>query len=75
MVRPEAIRLDGSAENRIAARVVEVAFAGPMFQLVLAAGGTLLKAKLPSRAAGTGLAPGLELEVSFAAADARPVTE
>ena len=75
MVRPEAIRLDGSAENRLAARVVEVAFAGPMFQLVLAAGGTLLKAKLPSRAAGTGLVPGLELEVSFAAADARPVTE
>ena len=42
MVRPEAVRLDGAAENRIMARVVEVEFAGPMFQLVLAAGLSLI---------------------------------
>jgi spermidine/putrescine transport system ATP-binding protein len=74
MVRPEAIRLDGTADNRVAARVVEVAFAGAMFEVALDAGGTRLKAKLPSRALGAGLAPGSEIEVSFAAADARPVT-
>ena len=33
MVRPEAVRLDGTADNRVAARVVEVAFAGAMFEL------------------------------------------
>lgn len=74
MVRPEAVRLDGVAENRIMATVVEVTFAGPMFQVLLAAGETILKAKLPSRADGAGLTPGCEIEVSFAAADARPVT-
>ena len=75
MVRPEAIRLGRTSENRFAAEVVEVAFAGPMFQLTLAAAaGLRLKAKLPSRAEGAGLAAGSTVELGFAAADSRLVT-
>ncbi|MFO1039291.1 MAG: ABC transporter ATP-binding protein [Geminicoccaceae bacterium] len=75
MIRPEALHIDGAGENRLEARVREVEFAGPMFQLDLTVGDVPLKAKLPSRAAGAGFAPGTSVTLGLAAADARPVRE
>ena len=77
MVRPEAIRLDGSRRqpDRRPHRRGRLRRADVPARRS-AAGGTLLKAKLPSRAARRG--PGRRASsstVSFAAADARPVTE
>ena len=75
MIRPEALHIDGTGENRLHAFVQDVEFAGPMFQLDLTVGDVPLKAKLPSRAAGAGFAPGSSVTLGLAAADARPVRE
>jgi ABC-type Fe3+/spermidine/putrescine transport system ATPase subunit len=60
VVRPEAILIDPppALANRVQATVAEIAFAGPATQVLLRAGGTVLRARLPSRVGGPAFAAG-----------------
>src|SRR5262249_1783953 len=60
VVRPEAILIDppSGVANRLHATVAEIAFAGPATQVLLRAGGVVLRARLPSRVGGLAIAPG-----------------
>lgn len=57
-VRPEAIvvGIDDATENRFAARVVQATYLGESVQVTLDASGTTLRATVPERAGGAGLA-------------------
>ena len=71
LVRPEAIAIGaaaGGAENRIAVRVEDMSFVGPVSQIqvrAVARPDLALMVKLPSRAAGIPLAVGSETEIGW----------
>jgi thiamine transport system ATP-binding protein len=66
LIRPERIRLDGSLENRLRARLKGVEFLGDSSWAYLDWAGQELRVKL---AGATGPAEGEEVELSFASSD------
>ncbi len=83
VVRPEAIRLAAvgaltECDHRLAARVEEIGFVGPTYQIrvrPVADPSTTLLVKLPSQAAGPPAAVGEEVEIGWRLGDCRAVAD
>jgi spermidine/putrescine transport system ATP-binding protein len=77
LVRPEAIAIDGAAENRVRVRIEDVSFVGPVSQVLarpLADPEQVLMVKLQSRAAGAQVAAGDEVDLAWSAGECHVVT-